>query len=104
MKTLTPEDPKLQALLREARPMPDLPLGFQNSVWRRIEQADAKSVPKTAWLEALVAWLLRPRHALVGATALVLVGITIGVQQGDSRAHEIARERYVNAVSPIQTR
>lgn len=101
MNASTPEDPRLHRLLRDARPAPDLPPGFQNAVWRRIEHADAKSVSLLDRVDALVAWLLRPRHALVGATALVLLGITLGVMQGGNLAHDLARDRYVASVSPL---
>lgn len=103
MNTSLPDDPRLRSLLRDARPAPDLPPGFQNSVWRRIEHADVKSASLLDRVDELVAWLLRPRHALVGATALVLLGITIGVMQGGNLAHDLARDRYVAAVSPLTT-
>jgi len=104
MNTSSPDDSRLRELLRAARSAPELPPGFQNAVWRRIEHADAKPTNPFAGLEALVAWLVRPRHALVGATALVLLGITIGVLQGGSLAHDLARDRYVAAVSPLTAR
>lgn len=105
MNTTPENDPRLGALLRDARPAPDLPPRFQQSVWRRIETADARpATPHTSWLEQLVIWLLQPRHALVGATALVLVGITLGIIQGGSMAHELARDRYLALVSPGVTR
>ena len=103
MNTSTPDDSRLRGLLRDARLAPDLPPGFQNSVWRRIEHADAKPANTIAGLDALVGWLLRPRHALVGATAMVLLGIAIGVVQGGNLAHDLARDRYVAAVSPLTT-
>ena len=87
MNTSLPDDPRLRSLLRDARPAPNLPPGFQNAVWRRIEHADVKSVSLLDRMDELVAWLLRPRHALVAATALVLLGITVGVMQEIGRAH-----------------
>jgi len=104
MNTSSPDDSRLRGILRDARPAPELPPGFQNSVWRRIEHADTELTNTFAGLEALVGWLLRPRHAFVGATALVLVGITIGVVQGGNLAHDLARDRYVSAISPLTTR
>jgi len=103
MNPSSPDDPRLRRLLRDARPAPDLPPGFQPAVWRRLEQADAQPARLLGRLDELVAWLLRPRHALVGATALVLIGITLGVAQGGSLAHDLARDRYVAAVSPLAT-
>ena len=104
MNTSSPDDSRLRGLLRDARPAPELAPGFQNSVRRRIEHADAERTNTFAGLEALVGWLLRPRHALVGAAALVLLGITIGVVQGGNLARDLARDRYVSAVSPLSSR
>jgi hypothetical protein len=101
MNTSSPDDLRLRGLLRDARTALDLPPGFQNAVWRRIEHVDTQPARSAAWLDEIVAWLLSPRHALVGATGLVLLGITIGVVQGGSLAHDLARDRYVAAVSPL---
>jgi len=103
MNPSSPDDQRLRRLLRDARPAPDLPPGFQPAVWRRLEQADDQPASLLGRLDELVAWLLRPRHALVGATALVLIGITLGVAQGGSLAHDLARDRYVATVSPLAT-
>lgn len=97
-----PDDPQLRALLRESRLAPELPPGFQNAVWRRIERAEIPmaSPPAADWLNRLTAWLLRPGRALVAATAMVLLGISLGIAQGTSQANDLARQRYLNSVSP----
>jgi hypothetical protein len=97
------EDPRLGEMLRQSRPAPDLPPGFENSVWRRIEAAEAKSGERT-WAEALTAWLLRPRLALASAILLVLAGASLGAAQGSRAGDELAKERYLNAVSPLELR
>jgi hypothetical protein len=104
MNTSSPEDPRFRALVRDARPAPDLPPGFQNAVWRRLEKADTKPASPFGRLDELVVWLLRPRHALVGATVLVLVGISIGIVQSGSLARDLARDRYVASVNPLASR
>jgi hypothetical protein len=95
------EDPRLGELLHQCRPSPDLPPGFENSVWRRIEAAEAKSGERT-WAEALAAWLLRPRLALATVILLVFAGASLGAAQGARGADELAKARYLNAVSPLE--
>jgi hypothetical protein len=97
------EDPNLRALLRENRPAPAFPPGFENAVWRRIELAEARS-QETNWLEALAAWLLRPRLAVAAALALVVAGASLGVAQGSRSADELAKARYLNSISPPELR
>ena len=98
----TPDDPQLRALLREFRPAPKLPPGFQDAVWRRIERAEiaAASPPAADWLDRLAAWFLRPGRALATAAAMLLLGMSLGIAQGASHASDMARQRYLNSVSP----
>jgi hypothetical protein len=96
-------DPNLKALLRQNRPAPALPRGFENAVWRRIESAEARS-PEMNWVTALTAWLLRPRLAVAAALALVVAGASLGVVQGSRSADELAKARYLNSVSPPELR
>src|ERR1039458_6390728 len=58
MNSQTPDDAKLRALLRESRLAPELPPGFQDAVWRRLERAEA---PAANWLDAPAAWFLPAR-------------------------------------------
>ena len=93
----TPDNVKLGALLRESRLVPELPPGFQNAVWRRIERAEA---PAADWLDALASWFLRPRRAFATAGAMLLLGLSLGIAQGASRANDVAKARYLDSVSP----
>jgi hypothetical protein len=93
----SPDNAKLRALLRESRLAPELPPGFQDAVWRRIERAET---PAANWLDSLVAWFLRPRLALATAAAMLLLGVSLGIAQGASHADELAKARYLNSVSP----
>jgi len=97
------EDPNLRALLRQNRPAPALPPGFENAVWRRIESAEAKT-SEMNWVEAVAAWLLRPRLAVAAAMLLVIAGASLGVAEGSRSADELAKERYLNSVSPPELR
>ena len=97
MNSQTPDDAKLRALLRESRLAPELPPGFQDAVWRRLERAQT---PSANWLDALAAWFLRPRLAFATATAMLLLGISLGIAQGASHADELAKARYLDSVSP----
>lgn len=96
------DDGRLRTRLRESRPAPDLPPGFQNAVWRRLEQAEAATanVSLEEWLDRAVAWLLRPRLALAGVAAMLLVGFSIGALQSGSLANDMAKQQYLAAVSP----
>jgi hypothetical protein len=97
-----PDDAKLRALLRESRVAPELPPGFQNAVWRRIERGDITAASPVAAdrLDRLAAWFLRPNRALATAAAMLLLGISLGIAQGASQANDLARQRYLNSVSP----
>ncbi|MCZ7639535.1 MAG: hypothetical protein M5U12_27910 [Verrucomicrobia bacterium] len=101
-----PGDAALRTLLRAARPDPPLPPRFQEGVWRRIDGASTAREARTvaAWLDRAVASLLRPRLALTGVAVMLLLGTTIGVVQGMDLAQEMAKQRYLTAVSPLATR
>lgn len=96
-------DPRLSALLREARPVADLPPGFQGAVWRRIEHSELREelAPQARWLDQVVTWLLRPRLAFAGALALVVIGAGLGARRGIDLSTQAAQARYVAAVSPL---
>ena len=102
---LPPSDESLRVLLRAARPAPPLPPRFQEAVWRRLEHAQATRETGTwaEWLDRVVAWLLHPRLALAGVTAMLLVGLAIGLAQGGGLANEMAKQQYLSAVSPSLT-
>ena len=97
-----PDDAKLHVLLRGSRPEPELPPGFQNAVWRRIERAEkhAPALPTADWLDAFAAWFLRPRRAFAMASVVLLVGLSLGIAQGARRATDLAKARYLDSVSP----
>ena len=109
MKTNDPDNHKaLQNLLKEWRSAAPLPPHFQESVWRRIEQAERAPVPATPPIWAVLAhWIgsMLPRPAL--ATAYVAVLLAVGVTAGWTQAREeTARvkgelsDRYVRVLDP----
>ena len=97
-RTTEPDD--LGRLLREARPAPDLPPGFQNAVWRRIERAEARPETPGNWLERLSGWFLTPRFALSGMAAMILAGGLLGALNAASLSKQAVKERYTASVSP----
>lgn len=98
---LEPDDLGLRAVLRESRPAAALPARFQEGVWRRIERAEllAEASPGS-WLDRWVERLLRPRLALGGLVALLVVSGFAGVLSGTVSAKHAAQERYLAAVAP----
>ena len=94
---------KLSALLRVARPAPELPPRFQQNVWRRIEDAEAPA-PSGSWLDALAAFILRPRFALAAAAVLLLAGVLAGTVEGHQLAHHDAQMNYLASVAPHAAR
>jgi hypothetical protein len=99
-------DVRLGALLREARVSPALPPRFQESVWRRIEEAEAPApaAAHATWLEVLAALVLRPRFALAMAVALIAGGALFGVREGSQIAKQDAQARYLAVVAPNSLR
>lgn len=93
----------MDALLRQHRPAPPLPPGFQRAVWRRLERVPAPtaSILPTAWLDQALAWLFQPRLALAGLAALVVLGAGLGLSDGLGAARTAERDRYLAAVSPL---
>ncbi len=94
------EDAKLRGLFRELRATPELPPGFERNVWRRIERAEPQ--PQRAWLEMVAAWFLRPRLAVGGLAAVMILGVALGTLSNAASAKDSARIRYVTSVDPFQ--
>jgi len=101
-----PDDAKLSALLRESRALPSLPPRFQQGVWRRIEETEAPAETSrfAVKLEAMIAWVLRPRFAFAAAILLVATGSLVGVREGRQIARQQAETRYIASVAPNSLR
>ena len=94
-------DRELQALLHESRPQPGLPPRFQENVWRRIEQAEARSW-QASWVDTVAGWLLKPRFAVATVAVVLLAGTLLGSMNGQAQARHAAQERYVaKVVMPV---
>jgi hypothetical protein len=99
----SPDDGRLRALLRAARPAPPLPRCFPESVWRRIaiaETAEARMPTPFSWLERWVEHLLRPRFALASLTLMLMAGGLMGLVTSDGAAKQRAQERYLSVIAP----
>jgi hypothetical protein len=101
------ETARLRRLLHAAHPRPDLPPGFQNAVWRRVERLERPApAPEDSletlaqWLTQTAAWLIQPRWAAAGLAAIVLLGTLGGVRAGLAEARSTTHARYLSAVAP----
>ncbi|MGA4578735.1 hypothetical protein [Limisphaera sp. VF-2] len=102
MKTNDSDDIALRQLLRAARPEGTLPPGFAAAVWRRIEQTEATSAGAWAtWLMEAAGFLCEPRRALALLGGIALLGAVTGLVLGWQQSEELARQRYLAAVSPL---
>lgn len=95
-----PRDAKLRALVRESRLTADLPPGFQNAVWKRLERNEL--APQSHWLDALAGWLFRPRFAAASLAAVMLLGVASGTFTGARAERGNSQARYVVSVDPFQ--
>ena len=98
-----PDDARLHTLLREAWPAPPLPARFQESVWRRVENAETAGIRTPspfAWLERWVERLLQPRFALASLVLFLVAGGLMGVITSAGAVKQQAQERYLSVVAP----
>ena len=91
-------DDGISRLLRASRPAPALPPRFQEHVWRRIEQANAR--PGTAtWIDTIARLVLKPQFALATVAIVLLTGTLLGSLNGQEQARQVAQARYVGSVA-----
>ena len=98
------EDGQLSALLKNAKPKKDLPPGFEGAVWRRIVSLEdaSHSSALMSWLDQIIDLFLQPRFALIGLSALFLIGGAWGTLDGTALSKENAKMRYLVSVSPSE--
>lgn len=84
--------------------MPSLPPRFREGVWRRIEESETPATAGMTWLDALAAWVLRPRFAMAAAVVLICAGSVFGAVQGTQANRQDAQSRYVASVAPNSLR
>jgi len=96
------DDPgQLRGLLLAGRPTSELPPGFRNGVWRRVEHAAAEAGSLTGpWLWHLLEFLWRPRQALVAASVMLALGGVLGAVAEHRHADSQAQARYLALVAP----
>ena len=107
MKPNQPDsDPVLSRVLRTWQPGAELPPRFQERVWQRI--ADDEARPSVSLWDVLRQWLdtrfRRPAVALAYVTVLMGIGLTTGYLHARSDATQIQSElraRYVQTVDPF---
>ncbi len=104
------EDEPLRDLLKEWKATPDLPPGFQDQVWRRIERAKAQTIISlplwTVWTNWIAAVLPRPVLAAAYLAAFLAIGATFGWVQARHATEHVSDDlsaRYVRSVDPYQT-
>jgi hypothetical protein len=82
-----------------------LPPRFQENVWRRIAQQEAKVSPRPSFITWLEAAFKRPALVTSYVTVLLFIGLTTGYLRGhDQTMREQSQERtlYVQSVDPYQ--
>src|SRR5262245_9572197 len=101
------EDAPLHALLKEWKAMLDLPPGFQNQVWRRVERAESLptiAVPfRTVWTNWIATLLPRPALATAYLALFLALGATFGWAQARHETERVSGDlsaRYVRLVDP----
>lgn len=109
MNNPSKDDQALRALLNEWKVETPLPTRFQEGVWRRIEQEDARTVGGASLWTTLQDWIANvlPRPALAVAYVAVLLAAGAGVgwtraQHETSRISDELSMRYVTSVDPYQ--
>lgn len=99
----------LSKTLKEWRVETALPTGFQQAVWRKIDQ-QAKIPAHTSPMDLLRSWMngavTRPRRAMSYFAALVFIGVSVGWTQGHRESARVQNElaqRYVRSLDPYLT-
>jgi len=102
------DDKALRKLLKEWRSEASLPPRFQDSVWRRIERAQAPV--SSPLLLAMAHWigtmLPRPAFAISYIIVLLAGGATFGwahARQETTQIKDDLSQRYVRVLDPYQT-
>jgi hypothetical protein len=101
------DDRALAKTLKEWRVEAALPPGFQQTVWRKIDQQRKPS--QGSIIEVMRAWMngfvARPRVAAGYLAALVVVGVSAGWTQGhrdNLRVENELADRYVRVLDPYR--
>jgi hypothetical protein len=98
-------DPVLDQCLKSWRVTVSLPPGFQEQVWRRIEQAEtSREMPLVPAFQNLVNAFLAHRAWVASYLALALViGLALGFRQAREETNSLSAnlgQRYVQSLDP----
>jgi hypothetical protein len=107
MKKPFEDDQSLRKILRGWKVNSTLPLRFQEQVWGRIGKSETQLAP--GWWTSVRRWLemalARPALAAAYLTVLLLIGVGVGFQQGQSKTERAKSElpaRYIQMVDPYK--
>lgn len=100
------DDPELKKLLQTWQPDVELPRTFRAGVWHRI--AERAEEDKLAWLKNILSrfsdFIVVPRYATALATAVVLMGLSLGYIQGNANAAVAWTQmetKYADSINPL---
>jgi hypothetical protein len=96
-------DPLLSNVLGQWKIDATLPPRFQENVWRRIAQKEAKASPRQSFMGWIEAAFKRPALVTSYLTVLLFIGLTTGYLRGhDKMMREQSQERtlYVQSIDP----
>src|SRR5689334_13039178 len=102
------QDATLDRILREWVVEESLPPRFQERVWNRIAQAEAKPQPSFRVLAMRVLEVILPQPKVAYSYVLVLLVMGVGIgaweaQKQNSRLETSLGSRYLQSVNPFQT-
>lgn len=100
------DDPELRPLLQSWNVAVELPGKFRAGVWHRI--AERAEENKLAWVKNILGQfsdlLVVPRYATALATAVVLMGVSLGYMQGNANAATAwsqMESKYADSINPL---
>lgn len=100
------DDKPLRKILGEWRVNAVLPPRFQETVWKRIENAETRA-PRlwTMIRDRMAGMLTRPAFAVAYVAMLLVIGTITGREQGQSKTDQVKSDmqtRYIQMVDPYQ--
>ena len=101
-------DERLRKLLSEWRVDAALPLGFQERIWKRIENTEKGGFAHDFWIRTWISIankLTQPAFAATYLAIFILLGIGAGWQHGKSQSAKVNSDlkmRYVQMVDPYK--
>lgn len=94
------ETARLTALIRSVETPPEVPPWFTAQLLRRLRR-ERNVTSSESRVDALLGWLLQPRHAFAGLALAVLLGGGLGLHRGQQATLHLAEVRYLDAIDPV---